>query len=168
MAFLNLYQLEIISGLFCLGLIHLSVIDFRTMRLPDHLTMPLMAIGISFNHLSSYQFTSTLGSLIGAALGYTIIWLINLGYKIARGKAGIGMGDAKLLACIGALLGPYAIIPAIFIASILGIVGGLIWLKTHRLTSDEAFPFGPYLSVAGITQILDSNFKIGIIQYLPL
>ena len=168
MAFLNLYQLEIFSGIFCLGLILLAVIDLKKMQLPNYLTLPLILISGLYNHYSSDPISSTLESFAGAILSYCLIWLINWIYLLAAGKPGIGMGDAKLLAAIGALLGPSAIIPSLFIASLLGVLGGFIWLKFHRLDPNNAFPFGPYLSVAGITQILDSNFKIGILQYLAL
>lgn len=168
LALLNSYSLEMIMGLFCVGLIALAIIDLKTMILPDYLTIPLIIIGILYNHFSSTPIISTIESLLGATLGYCLIWLINWVYLSIMDRPGIGMGDAKLLAGIGALLGPSVIFPTLLIASLMGIVGGLIWLKIYRLKQSQAFPFGPYLSAAGITLITELKLKFGIVQYLAL
>lgn len=168
MDFFGFSQLQLASTLFCLMLISLAIIDFKTMRLPNFLTIPLIIFGCLYNVLSSIPLTTPLGSFWGALFGFASLWGINRIYLLATGKAGIGMGDAKLLAGIGALLGANAIIPTLFIASLLGIIGGLIWLRLHHQSKDKAFPFGPYLAIAGIALILDSNLKIGILQYLAL
>jgi leader peptidase (prepilin peptidase)/N-methyltransferase len=168
MGLLSSYSLALVSTIFCLDLIALAVIDLKTMTLPDFLTWPLMMLGVTYNLISINSPTSFSNALLGAAFGYAILWLINQIYLFISGKEGLGMGDAKLLAAIGSLLGPSCIIPILLISSLLGVVGGGIWLMRRQLSSDHPFPFGPYLCITGITLILDSNLKIGILQYLAL
>lgn len=152
----------------CLALFLLAVIDLKTMTLPNSITIPLTFSAIVFNKFSANSFASTIQSVIGALLGYCLIWLINKIYYRLTKRNGIGMGDAKLLAFIGALLGPIAIIPTLFIGSLLGILGGLIWLKLNKLNTNSAFPFGPYLCITEVMLILDSQLKIGIVKFLAL
>ncbi len=160
--------LTLLLIIFYCALIALAIIDIKTMRLPNWITYPLIFLGIAFNALSSQSLTSMTESIIGAILGYLFIWTSNKIYLLITDKEGIGMGDAKLLASIGALLGASALIPTLLIGSLLGLVGGLIWLKINKLDKSAAFPFGPYLSLAGILVITDEYLKIGIVQFLAL
>ena len=161
-------QTMLISVLFCIALMALAFIDLKTMILPDSLTLTLIVLGILYNHYSSQPFSSLFSSIGGALLGFSLIWMINRIYFMATHKDGIGMGDAKLLATAGALMGIKSIIPTLIIASFLGIIGGLVWLKIHRLGNNNPFPFGPYLCLAEIILIVDSTLKIGIVQFLAL
>ena len=161
-------KLTLLLILFYWALIVLAIIDIKTMTLPNLITYPLIFLGITFNALSSQSLTSLTESILGAILGYFFIWATNKIYLLITDKNGIGMGDAKLLASIGALLGTPALFPTLLIGSLLGIIGGLIWLKIKKLDRCAAFPFGPYLSLAGILVIADKQLNIGIVQFLAL
>ncbi len=144
----------IIKSLLILALLYLAYVDWRTFRLPNAITFPLIISGISFNWISDLQFVSLPFAALGAILGYASLWVLNAGYRLLKHRNGIGMGDAKLLAALGAWLGWSALPSILLAASIAGIVGGIVWLwwRGHRL--QQAFPFGPYLAIAGIIELL--------------
>jgi leader peptidase (prepilin peptidase)/N-methyltransferase len=152
MIFFN--NIDLIRIALILILMYLSYIDFRTFRLPDLITLPLIMAGIFFNQFSSSGFVDISSSIIGALLGYGSLWLLNILYRLLRNQDGIGMGDAKLLAALGAWLGWTALPSILLIASITGVIGGLIYLKWHKQSSRQAFPFGPFLAFAGIIELL--------------
>ena len=135
-------------------LVYLAYFDLRTFRLPDVITLPLILLGLLFNGLSSESLISFQDSLIGAILGYACLWLLNLLYRIVKKQDGIGMGDAKLLAALGAWLGWFALPSILLIASLTGLIGGLIWLQWNKQNHRSAFPFGPFLAIAGIIELL--------------
>ena len=137
-----------------LVLTYLAYVDLRTFRLPNAITLPLIIGGILFNQLSEFRFTDPSSALIGAIAGYLFLWILNLVYKILKKQDGIGMGDAKLLAGLGAWLGWAALPSTLFVASVSGLIGGLIWLKWNNQHHRQAFPFGPFLAIAGIIQLL--------------
>ena len=85
-------------------LVYLAYYDLRTFRLPDVITLPLILLGLLFNSLSNQRFISFQDAIIGAILGYSCLWLLNLLYRTVKKQDGIGMGDAKLLAALGAWL----------------------------------------------------------------
>ena len=135
-------------------LLYLSYIDLRSFRLPDVITLPLIVLGLCFNGLSALRFVNIESALWGVLLGYGVLWLLNFLYRFAKKQDGIGMGDAKLLAALGAWLG-WAVLPSLLlIASLAGIVGGLIYLQWNRQNARNAFPFGPFLAFAGIIELL--------------
>ena len=135
-------------------LLYLSYIDLRSFRLPDVITLPLILLGLCFNGFSSLRFVNIESALWGVLLGYGVLWLLNFLYRFAKKQDGIGMGDAKLLAALGAWLG-WAVLPSLLlIASLAGIVGGLIYLQWKRQNTRNAFPFGPFLAFAGIIELL--------------
>lgn len=148
-AFLHWIQIPLI-----LVLVYLAYIDLRTFRLPDVITLPLMLAGLLFNGLSNPSFTSFQDSIMGAVLGYTSLWLLNYLYQSLKKQDGIGMGDAKLLAALGAWLGWFALPGILLIASLAGLIGGLIWLQCNKQHHRAAFPFGPFLVIAGIIEML--------------
>jgi leader peptidase (prepilin peptidase)/N-methyltransferase len=148
------YLYFIFIGLFIVFLIQLAIIDARTFLLPDAITLPLIIFGILFNCLFENSFTNPFSSIIGSFIGFSFIWCLNKLYLILRGHHGIGMGDAKLLAGLGAILGWQDLFICLFIASLLGLVGGYIWLKFQKLNFSNIFPFGPYLATSGILFIL--------------
>ncbi len=141
--------------LFTWCLIALTFIDFEHQLLPDIITLPLLWVGLLLN--ISGTFTTLPAAVIGAVAGYLSLWSVAKLYELATGKAGMGYGDFKLLALIGAWLG-WQILPLIvLLASLLGSIVGisLIIFKKH----DRHIPisFGPYLAIAGWLGLLFNN-----------
>lgn len=137
-----------------LVLLYLAYFDLRTFRLPDIITLPLIFTGLLFNCLSNQGFASFQDSIIGTILGYTGLWLLNSLYRALKKQNGIGMGDAKLLAALGSWLGWQTLPGILLIASLTGLIGGLIWLVWNKQNHRAAFPFGPFLAIAGIIELL--------------
>ncbi len=128
-------------------LIVLTMIDFDHQLLPDSITLLFLWLGIICNMFGLY--TDIHSSLIGAIAGYMILWSVYMAFKLATGKQGMGFGDFKLLAMLGAWLG-WQVLPLIIIlSSVLGsLVGiGLIIFSGHQ--KNKPIPFGPYLATAG-------------------
>ena len=138
-----------LSGLalmaFAACLLVLAVIDLDTYLLPDSLTLPLMWAGLLFNLLGG--FVPLESAVSGAALGYLVLWFIYQAFKLVTGKEGMGYGDFKLLAAIGAWLGVGSLFSVVFFASVFGIVFGLIIQTIRGKKKTDAFPFGPCLVV---------------------
>ncbi|MDE2149621.1 MAG: prepilin peptidase [Gammaproteobacteria bacterium] len=128
-------------------LLVLTAIDLRTQLLPDTLTLPLLWLGLLLS--SARLFVAPGAAIVGAAVGYGLLWLVFHGYRLATGKDGMGHGDFKLLAALGAWLGAAQLPLLLLLASAAGaLVGvGLILLRGH----DRRVPiaFGPYLAAAG-------------------
>ena len=150
----NLVFSEWIQIFLILVLLYLAYFDLRTFRLPDIITLPLIFTGLLFNSLSNQGFASFQDSIIGAILGYTGLWLLNALYRALKKQNGIGMGDAKLLAALGAWLGWQPLPGILLIASLTGLIGGVIWLVLNKQNYRAAFPFGPFLAIAGIIELL--------------
>lgn len=129
------------------SLIALSLIDYDTQLLPDVITLPLVWLGLLLSLWSVYVDSAT--SIIGAVAGYMVLWTIYQLFKLATGKEGMGFGDFKLLAVLGAWLGWQYIPTIILLSSLAGAVIGisLIVLKKHN--KNKPIPFGPYLAIAG-------------------
>jgi len=144
----------IIQSLLILALLYLAHIDWRTFRLPNAITFPLIILGIAFNVFSDLRFTTPSSAFIGAFLGYGLLWALNTSYRLLKNRDGIGMGDAKLLAALGAWLGWSALPSILLMASVTGMLGGIILLKLHGHHLQKAFPFGPFLAIAGIIELL--------------
>ena len=144
----------IVKALLILALVYLAYIDWRTYRLPNAITLPMIFLGIAFNVISDTRFTNPSNALIGACIGFGSLWILNSSYRLLKGHNGIGMGDAKLLAALGAWLGWSALPSILLIASLTGLVGGIIWLKWRKFQLQQAFPFGPFLVIAGIIELL--------------
>jgi leader peptidase (prepilin peptidase) / N-methyltransferase len=139
------------SILLICGLIVLTFIDFDTQLLPDSITLPLLWAGLLFNLFGTY--TDIQSAIIGAMVGYLSLWSVYWGFKLCTGKEGMGFGDFKLLAALGAWLG-WQILPLIILLSSLvgAVVGiGLILLAKHG--RDVPIPFGPYLASAGLLAV---------------
>ena len=137
------------------SLIALAVIDLKTSLLPDSITLPLVWLGLLANNFG--LFCSLQDSLMGAVFGYLSLWLVYQIFKLLTGKEGMGYGDFKLLALLGAWLGWQFLIPIVLLSSVSGSVIGvsLIWFK--KLPRDTAIPFGPYLVSGGLICLLWSN-----------
>jgi leader peptidase (prepilin peptidase)/N-methyltransferase len=132
-----------------------SFIDFKSFILPDWITLPLILSGMVFNAVSSNNFCSATDSLLGVLLGYGLLRLVDEWYFNVKKQRGIGQGDAKLLAAIGAILGWQAIFPILCCAAILGVVVGLSLIRVKRLTLQQQIPFGPFLSLFACAFILE-------------
>jgi leader peptidase (prepilin peptidase) / N-methyltransferase len=137
-----------LAGLFFTwALVALSGIDFRTQLLPDQITLPLLWAGLllSLCHL----FIEPKPAIMGAAIGYLSLWSVYWLFKLLTGKEGMGFGDFKLLAALGAWMGPVSLLPVILLSSLVGaLVGGaLILLRKHA--RNIPMPFGPFIAMAG-------------------
>ena len=133
-------------------LITLSIIDAKTMLLPDNLTLPLMWLGIAVNY--QHLFVDLHSSVLGAIIGYLSLWTLFQVFKLVTGKEGMGYGDFKILAALGAW-GGWQILPfTIFAASLFGAVFGIAWMMIKRDRNANMIPFGPWLASAGLIAFL--------------
>jgi leader peptidase (prepilin peptidase)/N-methyltransferase len=134
--------------LFLWCMIVLSFIDFDTQLLPDSITLPLLWAGLLLN--LGGTFTDLGSAVVGAAAGYLALWSVYWGFKIATGKEGMGFGDFKLLAAVGAWLG-WQMLPLVVLASsFVGAVFGILLMLVAKHGRNVPIPFGPYLAVAGV------------------
>lgn len=128
-------------------LISLTFIDFDTMLLPDQLTLPLLWLGLLVN--ISGTFSGLTDAVIGAAVGYLSLWSIYWAFKLLTGKEGMGYGDFKLLAVLGAWFGWQALPLIILLSSCAGAVIGIAVMAASKDKQSRPMPFGPYLAIAG-------------------
>nr|WP_277399756.1 A24 family peptidase [Pseudoxanthomonas sp. LH2527] len=128
-------------------LVALSGIDLRTRLLPDQLTLPLMWLGLIGSLDNLYMPAKP--ALLGAIAGYVSLWLVWWLFKQVTGKEGMGRGDFKLLAALGAWVGLSGVLPIILISSVVGAVVGSVWLGIKGRDRATPIPFGPYLAIAG-------------------
>jgi leader peptidase (prepilin peptidase)/N-methyltransferase len=134
--------------LFIWAMIALTGIDFDTQLLPDSITLPLIWLGLLFNLAGTY--TSLSSAVIGAVAGYLSLWSVYWGFKLATGKEGMGFGDFKLLAAIGAWLGWQMLPLTILLSSFVGAVVGIALIVLAKRGRNVPIPFGPYLAAAGL------------------
>ncbi|HIO93067.1 MAG TPA: prepilin peptidase, partial [Leucothrix mucor] len=133
-------------------LITLSIIDAKTMLLPDNLTLPLMWLGIAVNY--QHLFVDLHSSVLGAIIGYLSLWTLFQIFKLVTGKEGMGYGDFKILAALGAW-GGWQILPfTVFAASLFGAIFGIAWMIIKRDRNANMIPFGPWLASAGLIAFL--------------
>ncbi|MFF7706046.1 prepilin peptidase [Pseudomonas sp. NPDC007930] len=134
------------------GLIALTLIDADTQLLPDVIVLPLLWLGLIANAFG--LFTALPDALWGAVFGYGALWLVFWLFRLVTGKEGMGFGDFKLLAAIGAW-GGWQVLPlTVLLSSVVGAVLGVIILRLRRAEAGTALPFGPYLAVAGWIALL--------------
>lgn len=133
--------------LFTWVLISLTFIDFDTMLLPDQLTLPLLWLGLLIN--ISATFSDITGAVIGATVGYLSLWSIYWAFKLLTGKDGMGYGDFKLFAALGAWFGWQALPLIILLSSFAGAVIGVAVMLISKDKESRPMPFGPYLAIAG-------------------
>ncbi len=151
---------------FSADLIAMIFIDADTQLLPDQLTLPLMWGGIVF-HLAAYLLqadwgiTTLVDSLLGAIVGYMSLWSIFQLFKLVTGKEGMGYGDFKLLAALGAWLG-ISVLPIIIIMSALV---GLVFALIMKVAKNQPMPFGPYLAISGWIVLIFSQHIGQFIQW---
>ncbi|PVY70793.1 type 4 prepilin peptidase 1 [Tamilnaduibacter salinus] len=130
------------------GLIALTVIDYDTQLLPDNMTLPLLWLGLILNYFGVFTDLGT--ALWGAVAGYLSLWSVYWLFKIVTGKEGMGHGDFKLLAALGAWLG-WELLPAIILlSSLVGAVVGITLIVFRSHGREVPIPFGPYLAAAGL------------------
>jgi leader peptidase (prepilin peptidase)/N-methyltransferase len=130
------------------GLIALTFIDFDTQLLPDSITLPLLWLGLLLN--LNGAFTSLPNAVVGAMAGYLVLWSVYWLFKIVTGKEGMGYGDFKLLAALGAWLG-WSMLPLmILLSSLVGAVVGIALIVFTKQGRNIPIPFGPYLAGGGL------------------
>ena len=154
-----------VAGLvFTWMLIALAGIDFRTQYLPDQLNYPLLWAGLLLSLIPMFVAPGT--AIVGAAIGYLSLWSVYWLFKLLTGKEGMGYGDFKLLAALGAWMGPTALLPVILLSSFIGaIVGGsLMALRKHG--RDIPMPFGPFIAAAGWVWFIAGEWLLQ--QYMQL
>ncbi len=134
------------------AMLALAFIDFDTQLLPDDITLPMLWLGLLANVLGTY--TDLRSAVLGAVAGYLILWSVYWMFRLLARKEGMGFGDFKLLAAIGAWTG-WQVLPVVILVSAgLGAIVGSIVLWASRRGRDTRIPFGPYLALAGIVGIL--------------
>jgi leader peptidase (prepilin peptidase)/N-methyltransferase len=137
---------------FAATLVALAFIDLDTSFLPDDLTLPLMWAGIVSAALGWIPVTLS-ASVAGAAIGYLSLWFVFHAYRLIRGKEGMGAGDFKLLAALGAWMGWLAIPSIILLSSAVGAIVGIALIVFRRHDRDVPIPFGPYLAGGGVAAL---------------
>ena len=147
------FSWQLAAGLgFAWALVALTFIDFDTQLLPDDITLPLAWAGLLVNLFAVY--VSLPAAVLGAVGGYLILWSVYWGFRILAKKEGMGYGDFKLLAAIGAWTG-WQVLPVVIVASAgVGAIVGSIVLWLSKRGADTRIPFGPYLALGGIVGLL--------------
>lgn len=138
---------------FSASLLALALIDWDSTLLPDDITLPLLWAGLI---AATLQWTSvTLSAAFwGAVAGYLSLWLVYWAFKLVTGKEGMGFGDFKLFAALGAWFGWQALVPIILMASVIGAIVGIVMKFSSALREGGYLPFGPFLAGAGLTAMI--------------
>jgi leader peptidase (prepilin peptidase)/N-methyltransferase len=152
-------------------LIALTMFDFDTQYLPDALTYPLLWLGllVSLGHPAWAEGATPVGprdAIVGAAAGYLILWSVYWLFKLITGKEGMGYGDFKLLAALGAWLGWQMLLPIIVFASGVGAIFGIVVMVRQRKGRHTQIAFGPFLAIAGWIALIAGNDIVA--RYLGL
>ncbi len=130
----------------------ISMIDYDTFLLPDELSLPLLWIGLFIN-LNGLLATSLFDAVVGAMCGYLLLWIPFWIFKLITKKDGMGYGDFKFLAAIGAWGGWQILIIVILLSSLLGLIYALILRISGRLSTGHPIPFGPFLAIGGVISL---------------
>ncbi len=161
-------------GLACAGalllgwaLLALAVIDFDTQYLPDAITLPFLWLGVAFN--LGGTFTTLESSVIGAMAGYMVLWIVFQAFRLITGREGMGFGDFKLLAMLGAWLGWQQLALIVILSSLVGAVVGVAMIAARGHDRQVPIPFGPYLAAAGwIALIWGEQITRGYLEFSGL
>ncbi|MBT3144076.1 prepilin peptidase [Neptunomonas phycophila] len=153
----NVAGLAAVAFTFCL--VSLTFIDIDHHLLPDRITLPLLWLGLLVN--TQNIFTSLESAVWGAILGYLSLWSVYWAFKIITKKEGMGYGDFKLLAALGAWCGAMALPLIILLSSVAGVIIAVVLMTTKKHHSGNPLPFGPYLAIAGWVALLFGQSIIG-------
>ncbi len=145
----------LLALVFTWTLVALTFIDADTTLLPDDLTLPLLWLGLGSNVFGT--FVPLQDAVIGAMAGYLALWSIYWLFKLATGKEGMGYGDFKLLAALGAWMGWKALLPIVLLSSLVGALVGIVLIVLARRGREIPIPFGPYLAAAGLIVLLTGD-----------
>ena len=136
------------------SLIALTLIDFDHQLLPDNITLPLLWLGLFVNAVDLGFDVTLYDAVIGAIAGYLVLWSFYWIFKLATGKEGMGYGDFKLLAALGAWMGWQSLLPIIILSSLVGAVFGITLIVLQGRDKSKPMPFGPYLTGAGFIMLI--------------
>ncbi len=139
---------------FCTALVVLTFIDWDTTLLPDDITLPLIWLGLIAAALRWNTEVTLINSLWGAVAGYLSLWSVYWVFKLITGKEGMGYGDFKLFAALGAWFGWQALIPMILLSSVIGAIVGIAMKLNSSLREGGYVPFGPFLAGAGVVSLV--------------
>ena len=147
------FGLAALSALILLwALIALTFIDADTQLLPDNITLPLIWLGLIVN--INHTFTDLRSAVLGAVFGYLALWSVYWAFKLLTKKEGMGYGDFKLLAALGAWLGWQMLPLVILLSSVVGAIVGIVLIVLARMGRNIPLPFGPYLAMAGLIALV--------------
>jgi len=145
-------------------LIALAGIDVRTQLLPDQMTLPLLWLGLTLSLVPLFVASPT--SILGAVLGYLSLWSVYWLFKLMTGKEGMGYGDFKLLAALGAWMGPAALLPIVLLSSLIGAIVGGSYLAIRGHDRATPIPFGPFIAAAGWVQFVAGEQILATYRHL--
>jgi leader peptidase (prepilin peptidase) / N-methyltransferase len=140
--------------MFCVALVALTFIDWDTTLLPDDITLPLIWLGLIVAALRWNTEVTLPNAVWGAVAGYLSLWSVYWLFKLITGKEGMGYGDFKLFAALGAWFGWQALIPMILLSSVIGAVVGIAMKFNSALREGGYIPFGPFLAGAGLVSLI--------------
>ena len=146
-------------------LIALATIDLRTGLLPDAITLPLLWFGLAANSLAT--FADAQSAIIGAIAGYLSFFVLDRSYAAVRKQQGLGGGDLKLLAALGAWFGWQALPGIVLLASVSGLAASLAMIVAGRWRRTTRIPFGPYLALAGWLCLVSADAFKNPLRWLP-
>ena len=153
------------ASVFLWMLVALTFIDFDTQLLPDSLTLPLLWVGLFANVIGAVPSVTLRDAVIGAIAGYLLLWLIYWAFKLIRGKEGMGYGDFKLLAALGAWLGWQMLPLIVLLSSVVGAAIGISLVVFKGRDHQIPLAFGPYLAIAGAIALFFGKPLVAL--YLP-
>lgn len=136
------------------SLIVMTLIDYDHQLLPDNITLPLLWLGLLVNAVDLGFGVTASDAVLGAVVGYLSLWLFYWVFKLATGKEGMGYGDFKLLAALGAWMGWQSLLPIIILSSLVGAVIGVIMILLTGRDRSQPMPFGPFLAGAGFIMLI--------------
>ncbi len=142
--------------IFTWGLIILAMIDWRNKILPDTITLSLLWIGLIVNIKNTFVTLEL--AVLGAVVGYLFLWIVTHIFKLIRKKQGMGHGDFKMMAMLGAWLGVFPLLNILIISVFISLTVTLILLAFKKIHRDQPLPFGPYLALAGWLTLMFNNF----------